>query len=173
MTLGGARVRIIDVVRLLVDGPSGPATAVGVDGSAILFTDLGCVVSVNGVVEAGNSGRIRLDIGDQITWLSFLKWGRRGPCADRRSHLRPAHTRAPSPHPDRSFKRAVRRSSVEPSERVAALMGASAATMGLWRAGRGGDRVSRAIRSVRRTAAFDRKVIALFPPDRQDALVAT
>jgi uncharacterized protein YbjT (DUF2867 family) len=48
--------------------------------------------------------------------------------------------------------------------RVAALMGASAAPMGLWRSGRGGDRVSRAIRSIRRTAAFDRKVIALFPP---------
>jgi hypothetical protein len=43
-------------------------------------------------------------------------------------------------------------------------MGAAALSMGLWQPARGGDRVTHAIRSVRRTAEFDGKVKGLFPP---------
>ena len=43
-------------------------------------------------------------------------------------------------------------------------MAAAAVPIELWRAGPGGDRVTDAIRGVRRTADFDAKVMRLFPP---------
>ena len=43
-------------------------------------------------------------------------------------------------------------------------MAAAVVPIELWRAGPGGDRVTDAIRGVRRTADFDAKVMRLFPP---------
>jgi hypothetical protein len=66
-------------VRLLVDGTSEPAT---VGGWMILLTESGCAVSVNSVLERGDSGRIRFELDDEIVCLPFVvQWGRRGSCA--------------------------------------------------------------------------------------------